>query len=69
MLTRENIEGIIKFAHERNLFLFADEVQNIKENYSLINSLSFTRKKENTTVVFSTRVAINQLCILSGVSG
>ncbi|XP_069990436.1 alanine aminotransferase 1-like, partial [Penaeus vannamei] len=26
VLTRENIEGIIKFAHERNLFLFADEV-------------------------------------------
>ncbi|KAK3887198.1 hypothetical protein Pcinc_008679 [Petrolisthes cinctipes] len=26
VLSRENIEAVIKFAHERNLFLFADEV-------------------------------------------
>ena len=26
VLSRENIEGIIKFAHKKNLFIFADEV-------------------------------------------
>ena len=28
VLTRQNIEDIIKFAHKENLFIFADEVNN-----------------------------------------
>ena len=27
MLTRENIEAVIKFAHKEKLFIFADEVR------------------------------------------
>jgi len=33
VLTRDNIEGIIKFAHKENLFLFADEVYQVSSNF------------------------------------
>ncbi|CAB3222028.1 unnamed protein product [Arctia plantaginis] len=43
VLTRKNIESVIKFAHEKNLFIFADEVyqQNIYDK----NSQFFSFKK------------------------
>lgn len=46
VLTRDNIETIIKFAHKRNLFIFADEVY--QENVYAKGSQFFSFKKVMT---------------------
>ena len=56
VLTRENIEAVIKFAAEKKLFVFADEVRDLTMTWQVLTcphsrstSTTFTRRVRSFT--------------------
>ncbi|XP_003372184.1 aminotransferase, classes I and II superfamily [Trichinella spiralis] len=61
VLTRENIEEVVRFAHENKLFLFADETTYTKHSPNFIPSKKFSWRWDRRTAAWSWPVFILHL--------